>query len=54
MEGPVICSLRASAGREQCMAYTITVNGAYRTVDVKADTPLSWVLRDELGLKGEV
>jgi isoquinoline 1-oxidoreductase subunit alpha len=34
------------------MAYTITVNGARRTVDVEADTPLLWVLRDELGLKG--
>jgi hypothetical protein len=52
MEGPVICSPRASAGREKCMAYTITVNGAHRTVE--ADTPLLWVLPDELGLKGEV
>lgn len=34
------------------MAYTITVNGARRTVDVEADTPLLWVLRDELELKG--
>jgi isoquinoline 1-oxidoreductase subunit alpha len=34
------------------MPYTITVNGARRTVDVEADTPLLWVLRDELGLKG--
>jgi isoquinoline 1-oxidoreductase alpha subunit len=34
------------------MAYTITVNGMQRTVDVEADTPLLWVLRDELDLKG--
>jgi len=34
------------------MAYTIEVNGAKRTVDVDADTPLLWVLRDELDLKG--
>jgi len=34
------------------MAYTITVNGEQRTVDVEADTPLLWVLRDELDLKG--
>ena len=34
------------------MAYTITVNGTQRTVDVQADTPLLWVLRDELNLKG--
>jgi isoquinoline 1-oxidoreductase subunit alpha len=34
------------------MAYTITVNGTKRVVDVAAETPLLWVLRDELDLKG--
>lgn len=34
------------------MPYTIQVNGEKRTVDVDADTPLLWVLRDELDLKG--
>ena len=34
------------------MSYTIKVNGQPRTVDVEADTPLLWVLRDELDLKG--
>jgi len=34
------------------MTYTIRVNGELRTVDVDADTPLLWVLRDELDLKG--
>ena len=34
------------------MAYTIEVNGEKRTVDVDGDTPLLWVLRDELDLKG--
>ncbi|HUN42365.1 MAG TPA: (2Fe-2S)-binding protein [Acetobacteraceae bacterium] len=34
------------------MAYTIHVNGAKRTVDADGDTPLLWVLRDELDLKG--
>ena len=34
------------------MSYTINVNGEPRTVDVDADTPLLWVLRDELELKG--
>ena len=34
------------------MAYTINVNGTQQTVDVEADTPLLWVLRDELNLKG--
>jgi len=33
-------------------SYTITVNGASRTVDVDEDTPLLWVLRDALDLKG--
>ncbi|HEV8642139.1 MAG TPA: (2Fe-2S)-binding protein [Methylomirabilota bacterium] len=31
---------------------TFQVNGASRTVDVEADIPLLWVLRDELGLTG--
>jgi isoquinoline 1-oxidoreductase alpha subunit len=34
------------------MAYTIKVNGKPRTVDADADTPLLWVLRDLLDLKG--
>ncbi len=34
------------------MAFTIDVNGEKRTVDVDGDTPLLWVLRDELDLKG--
>ena len=34
------------------MAVTFKVNGKSRTVDVPADMPLLWVLRDELGLKG--
>ena len=34
------------------MTFTITVNGSKRAVEADADTPLLWVLRDELGLKG--
>jgi isoquinoline 1-oxidoreductase alpha subunit len=34
------------------MSYTIKVNGKARTVDVDGATPLLWVLRDELDLKG--
>jgi isoquinoline 1-oxidoreductase alpha subunit len=34
------------------MAYVIEVNGGKRSVDVDADMPLLWVLRDELDLKG--
>ena len=34
------------------MPYTITVNGRASTVDVPADMPLLWVLRDVMDLKG--
>jgi isoquinoline 1-oxidoreductase subunit alpha len=34
------------------MTYKIKVNGIDRTVDVDADTPLLWVLRDVLGMTG--
>jgi isoquinoline 1-oxidoreductase subunit alpha len=34
------------------MQYTLAVNGRTHTIDVDADTPLLWVLRDELDLKG--
>jgi isoquinoline 1-oxidoreductase alpha subunit len=34
------------------MAYTIKVNGKAQTVDVEADTPLLWVLRDTIGMLG--
>ena len=34
------------------MPFTLTVNGRSRTVDVPADMPLLWVLRDVLDLKG--
>jgi nicotinate dehydrogenase subunit A len=34
------------------MAYTINVNGALHTVDADAETPLLYVLRNDLKLKG--
>jgi isoquinoline 1-oxidoreductase subunit alpha len=34
------------------MAYTLTINGETRQVDLPGDTPLLWVLRDGLGLTG--
>ena len=34
------------------MKYRLEVNGERREVDVAPDTPLLWVLRDELGLSG--
>jgi isoquinoline 1-oxidoreductase alpha subunit len=34
------------------MSFTLLVNGRRRSVDVAADTPLLWVLRDHLDLTG--
>jgi isoquinoline 1-oxidoreductase alpha subunit len=34
------------------MAFTISINGTGHSVDVDADTPLLWVLRDVLGMTG--
>lgn len=34
------------------MRYRLSVNGQRRDVEVEPDTPLLWVLRDELGLAG--
>jgi isoquinoline 1-oxidoreductase alpha subunit len=34
------------------MPYTLKINGQTKTVDVEADTPLLWVLRDTLHMKG--
>ena len=34
------------------MAISLKVNGTVRTIDVPADMPLLWALRDELDLKG--
>jgi len=34
------------------MPYKLTVNGHLKTVDVPGDTPLLWVIRDILDLKG--
>lgn len=34
------------------MAFTLTVNGKAQSVDVEAETPLLWVLRDTIGLTG--
>lgn len=34
------------------MSYTLTVNGKSHDVDVDEDTPLLWVIRDDLALTG--
>src|SRR6185436_13525723 len=46
----ILRSLRSR--RMTRMAITFKVNGKSRTVDVPADMPLLWVLRDVLDLKG--
>jgi isoquinoline 1-oxidoreductase alpha subunit len=38
--------------RVNVMPYTLNVNGKSTTVDVPADMPLLWVLRDVINLKG--
>ena len=34
------------------MPFTLTVNGTQRTVDADPQTPLLWVIRDQVGLTG--
>lgn len=34
------------------MSFSLKINGATQTVDVEPDTPLLWVIRDELNLTG--
>jgi isoquinoline 1-oxidoreductase alpha subunit len=34
------------------MSITLNINGTHKTTTVNPDTPLLWVLRDELNLKG--
>jgi len=34
------------------MPYTLRINGQSKQVDVPADMPLLWVLRDVLNMKG--
>jgi isoquinoline 1-oxidoreductase alpha subunit len=43
---------RSAKKGETTMAFTISINGTGHSVDVDADTPLLWVLRDVLGMTG--
>src|SRR5688500_20131767 len=43
---------RRETSRGIDMQITLDVNGESRTADVDADTPLLWVLRENLGLTG--
>ena len=55
---PFPCFLHANRAKypepsgAAAMPYTLNVNGKSMTVDVPADMPLLWVLRDVLNLKG--
>jgi isoquinoline 1-oxidoreductase alpha subunit len=42
----------AAPAREETFVVTLTVNGERREVEVPAEMPLLWVLRDVLGLTG--
>src|SRR5262245_8466910 len=46
------CRMMLPPREDSMPRYTLKVNGAERVVDVAADTPLLWVLRDTLGLTG--
>ena len=53
--GSIRAARRAGRGRlsdNHRMTYQLTVNGTSTKVDVAADTPLLWVLRDVLNFKG--
>ncbi len=41
-----------SAIKNLMASYTLKINGQQKTVEADADTPMLWVLRDELDLKG--
>jgi isoquinoline 1-oxidoreductase alpha subunit len=41
----------ANAGKQYCMV-SVTVNGRRHDLNVPPETPLLWVIRDELGLTG--
>src|SRR5207302_8396625 len=49
---PFLRARLSPAAHEIAMAFTIKINGTDHTVDVDADTPLLWVLRDVLGMTG--
>src|SRR5262245_19040251 len=40
------------AERNPIMKFTLNINGKSETVDVEPETPLLWVLRDNIGLTG--
>jgi isoquinoline 1-oxidoreductase subunit alpha len=44
--------LRAVSNRKGCFMTVLNVNGRSVTVETEADTPLLWVLREQLGLTG--
>ena len=51
-ENPILAATNKHTLGVVPLAYTISVNGKARSVDVDADTPLLWVLRDVLQMTG--
>ena len=52
---PMACSRPTLSGDRRDSAHpslTLRINGTTRTAEVDGDTPLLWVLRDDLGLTG--
>src|ERR1039457_7544065 len=48
----IIDPVRTNEVASFAMKYTLNVNGRAHLVDVDGDTPLLWVLRDSIDLKG--
>src|SRR5262245_16059633 len=44
--------VRKGASRERTHMARLNINGLNRDVEVEADTPLLWVIREQLGLTG--
>jgi aerobic-type carbon monoxide dehydrogenase small subunit (CoxS/CutS family) len=44
--------LTPTYSRKILMPFTLTINGASHEIDVEPETPLLWVLRDNIGLTG--
>ena len=45
-------SIKIKLKKEGSVSFKLTVNGVSHTVDLPAEVPLLWVLRDEIGMTG--
>src|SRR5262245_33850352 len=50
--GPARTRFAPKATRERTLMAKLNINGSIRDVEVEADTPLLWVIREQLGLTG--